>query len=158
MMLPNTEINFENGPDAATMRGANVNPATGLATDYLNHFNEYIMLAELVENGSMDPEVLADWQPLDYESHFVQSGFVGLNVVLAAYRALAEGPRTEFEDATNVLIELILDHQDDVENTVGNLDDIRTNRDHVASMISTAQPHIEVPTDDTQAAIDALFD
>jgi hypothetical protein len=28
----------------ARLRAANINPRTGLATDYLNHFNEAIML------------------------------------------------------------------------------------------------------------------
>jgi hypothetical protein len=30
---------------AAVLKAANINPKTGLATDYLNHFNEAIMLA-----------------------------------------------------------------------------------------------------------------
>ncbi|MDP3655070.1 MAG: hypothetical protein Q8R67_25705, partial [Rhodoferax sp.] len=33
---------------AALLRAANINPRTGLATDYLNHFNEAIMLLEMV--------------------------------------------------------------------------------------------------------------
>ena len=31
---------------AAKLRAANINPRTGLATDYLNHFNEAIMLLQ----------------------------------------------------------------------------------------------------------------
>ena len=37
------------------IRGTNVNPRTLLATDYLNHFNEVLMLIELVPD---DPERL----------------------------------------------------------------------------------------------------
>ena len=33
---------------AAQLRAANINPRTGLATDYLNHFNEAIMLLEMI--------------------------------------------------------------------------------------------------------------
>ncbi|MEO8318885.1 MAG: hypothetical protein ABI561_11235, partial [Bradyrhizobium sp.] len=33
---------------AAQLKAANINPRTGLATDYLNHFNEAIMLLEMV--------------------------------------------------------------------------------------------------------------
>ena len=35
-------------PAAARLRAANINPRTGLATDYLNHFNEAIMLLEMI--------------------------------------------------------------------------------------------------------------
>ena len=45
---------------------ANINPATGLATDYLNHFNEAIMLLEML---SSCPECRADflgWRPTSY--------------------------------------------------------------------------------------------
>ena len=42
----------QTGPDeearAARLRAANINPRTGLATDYLNHFNEAIMLLEMI--------------------------------------------------------------------------------------------------------------
>jgi len=150
---PNLEM-----PDQASMRAANVNPETGLATDYLNHFNEYIMLAEMVMDGSMAVEILTDWQPLDYESHFVQSGFVGVKTVLAAYRALAEAPRMEFERSTNILIDLILDHQKTAQGDLACFNHIRENRDHIATLISTAGPSVDVANDDAQAAIDALFD
>ena len=33
---------------AALLSAANINPRTGLATDYLNHFNEAVMLLEMV--------------------------------------------------------------------------------------------------------------
>lgn len=40
------------GPEAQAwaerLRVANINPRTGLATDYLNHFNEAVMLLEMV--------------------------------------------------------------------------------------------------------------
>ena len=39
---------YRTGPEAAAraaeLKAANINPQTGLATDYLNHFNEAIML------------------------------------------------------------------------------------------------------------------
>ncbi|TMJ23687.1 MAG: hypothetical protein E6G93_02785 [Alphaproteobacteria bacterium] len=41
---------------AAELLAANINPRTGLATDYLNHFNEAIMLLEMIPDM---PECLA---------------------------------------------------------------------------------------------------
>ena len=58
---------------------ANINPATGLATDYLNHFNEAIMLLEML---SSCPECRDD--------------FLGLaaDELSRAFRSLAlQGPR-----------------------------------------------------------------
>ena len=50
--------------------GPNINPVTGLSTDYLNHFTEAIMLLELLP---ADPDCVADfleWEPKDYRAHF----------------------------------------------------------------------------------------
>ncbi|MDO8877317.1 MAG: hypothetical protein Q8M24_10445 [Pseudolabrys sp.] len=70
---------------APKLAGANINPQTGLATDYLNHFNEAIMLLEMV--GSC-PECLTDfsrWQPMSYREHFIESHFKGRDLAIAAY-------------------------------------------------------------------------
>jgi len=69
----------------ASLVGANVNPRTGLATDYLNHFNEAIMLLELLPTC---PECLSDflaWRPLSYCEHFTASHLRGRDLVIAAY-------------------------------------------------------------------------
>ena len=54
--------------------GTNINESTLLASDYLNHFHELVMLLEAV---SSDPEGFADdllgWRPLTYEEHFTAS-------------------------------------------------------------------------------------
>jgi len=66
---------------------ANINPVTGLATDYLNHFNEAIMLLEML---SSCPDCLDDflaWRPLGYREHFAASRFKGRDLAIAAYDA-----------------------------------------------------------------------
>jgi hypothetical protein len=83
----------DDGPgDAARLADANINPATGLATDYLNHFNEAVMLLEML---SMCPDCLDDfrgWRPLSYREHFEASRFKGRDMAIAAYDG-AEPPR-----------------------------------------------------------------
>jgi hypothetical protein len=77
---------MENFPwDDAVLRAANVNPQTGLATDYLNVFNEPIMLIEMVPDCPELVEELAGWQGRSYFDHFSQSQFQSREVVLAAY-------------------------------------------------------------------------
>ena len=50
-------------------QGTNVNERTLLATDYLNHVNEIVMLVEIIPDA---PECLDDckaWQPMTYQEH-----------------------------------------------------------------------------------------
>ena len=72
---------------AVRLADANINPATGLATDYLNHFNEAIMLLEML---SSCPDCIADfldWQPKSYREHFLASRFKDRHMAVAAYDA-----------------------------------------------------------------------
>ena len=64
---------------------ANVNPATGLATDYLNHFNEAIMLLEMLSSCSDCIDDFFAWQPKSYGEHFAASRFKGRHIAIAAY-------------------------------------------------------------------------
>jgi hypothetical protein len=92
----------------ADLVAANINPATGLATDYLNHFNEITMLIGLV--GDM-PEMLDEirsWQPATYEQHFERSTFTGKALALAAYRAASPRVRRALDDVVRALDGLIL--------------------------------------------------
>jgi len=150
--------NTFHAPSPDEMRAANVNPATGLATDYLNLFNEYIMLAELVEEGSMPPDILQDWQPRDYEGHFVQTNFSGVKTVLAAYRCLPDDAHHAFDNATGKLIDLILDHQAEILNAPTDLHPIREQRDIVAALITGPEAGADIDSEHKQAEIDALFD
>ena len=78
---------------------ANVNPATGLATDYLNLFNEAVMLFEMGLDMPDMAEELVDWHPRGYIEHFEQSGFEMKDVVVAAYM-FAPGDIREAFDVT----------------------------------------------------------
>ena len=60
-------------PDVLTE--ANIVPSTGLATDYLNVFNEAVMLFGLLSDMPDMIEELRNWQPMSYEKHFARSGF-----------------------------------------------------------------------------------
>ncbi|MDP2410840.1 MAG: hypothetical protein Q8M26_11215 [Pseudolabrys sp.] len=71
--------------DALRLADANINPATGLASDYLNHFNEAIMLLEMLPNC---PDCRADflgWRPKSYREHFVTSRLRTRDLAIAAY-------------------------------------------------------------------------
>jgi hypothetical protein len=64
---------------------ANINPVTGLATDYLNHFNQAIMMLELLPQMPDCLEDLLGWQPRSYPEHFAASNFSDRELAIAAY-------------------------------------------------------------------------
>lgn len=95
------EIQYENFQ--ALAKGTNVNDRTLLATDYLNHFNEALMLAELVVDM---PDMLDEfliWQPTHYKDHFRQSGIADRELAVQAYDSSPALYKEPFEAAVNKL-------------------------------------------------------
>lgn len=78
----------------------NINEATLIASDYLNHFHELVMLLEAI---GAEPKEFADdllsWRPLTYEEHFSESGFRDKNLAIAAYRRAPPRIRARFDEA-----------------------------------------------------------
>ncbi len=70
----------------ARLRGTNINEETFLATDYLNHFNEIIMMIELVPSMPECLDEVRAWQPKSYEAHFQDSCFADKELAVLAYR------------------------------------------------------------------------
>jgi hypothetical protein len=90
----------ETAAGGARLCGANINARTGLATDYLNHFNEAIMLLEML---SACPDCLEDilaWRLMSYRERFEASRFKGRELVIAAYDAAAPSVRDQLDALT----------------------------------------------------------
>jgi hypothetical protein len=100
----------QTGPDAAQaarLRAANINPRTGLATDYLNHFNEAIMLLEMIPDM---PECAKDfllWYPLSYREHFTASNFKARDLAIEAYESADATIRAEFDNITSAMTSIL---------------------------------------------------
>jgi hypothetical protein len=98
------------GPDearAAQLRAANINPRTGLATDYLNHFNEAVMLLEMIPDMPECAEDFLAWQPLSYREHFMASNFKGRELAIEAYDSADGMIRAEFENITTAMTSIL---------------------------------------------------
>ncbi|HMF26700.1 MAG TPA: hypothetical protein VKG24_31930 [Pseudolabrys sp.] len=70
---------------ALRLSEAHINPTTGLATDYLNRFNEAVMLLDML---SSCPELRDDflaWEPMSYREHFRTSHFKTRELAIRAY-------------------------------------------------------------------------
>ena len=84
-MQPVSEAAANNAARAAELRAANINPRTGLATDYLNHFNEAVMLLEIIPDMPECAEDFLGWEPLSYAEHFTASNFKARDLAIDAY-------------------------------------------------------------------------
>lgn len=147
------------------VEGKNINRASLLATDYLNHFNEVVMLLEMAPDM---PEILEDareWQPASYCEHFARSTFSDRNLAIWAYENAPLEVITPFEQLVLRVNREIHGAIENIEAKAGKVPDahLRTIvEDHlkiikrllekIASIINGATPP------NSQAAIDALID
>ena len=95
------------GARAAQLRAANINPRTGLATDYLNHFNEAIMLLEMIPDMPECAEDFLGWQPLSYAEHFTASNFKARDLAISSYDSADPRIRAEFDHVTSAMTSIL---------------------------------------------------
>jgi hypothetical protein len=97
-------------PSASTaeLLAANINPRTGLATDYLNHFNEAIMLLELIPDMPDCYELFLEWQPLSYAEHFIKSNFKARDLAISSYESARPEVRAEFDTVVATMTSILV--------------------------------------------------
>lgn len=78
-------------------RGKNINQTTLLATDYLNHFNEIIMVLELLPDMPDCLEEAQAWAPKSYAEHFRDSSFADKELAILAYENAPAEHRQPFD-------------------------------------------------------------
>ena len=82
----------------ALVADTNVNNDTFLATDYLNHFNEIVMLLEMVPDMPDILEESKEWQPKSYPQHFLDSGLSDSEITVEAYENAPSEFREPFDE------------------------------------------------------------
>jgi hypothetical protein len=97
----------EEAARAALLQAANINPRTGLATDYLNHFNEAVMLLEMVPDMPECAEDFLGWHPLSYAEHFTASNFKARDLAISAYDSAEPAIRAEFDNITGAMTSIL---------------------------------------------------
>lgn len=86
---------------------ANINPESFLATDYLNHFNEIVMLMEMIPDMPELVEEAIEWAPKSYPQHFTDSGFQAKDLAIEAYEKAPPVFREPFEETCHEMDKLI---------------------------------------------------
>ncbi len=91
----------------ARVRGTNINERTLLATDYLNHFNEVVMLLDMIPDMPDMLEEVQGWRPRGYQDHFRQSTFSDRDLAVEAYDHVPPEFREPFEQTIAQIDRLI---------------------------------------------------
>ncbi len=100
------------------VKGSNIDETTLLATDYLNHFNEIVMLLEMIPDM---PEILEDvkaWQPKSYKDHFKSSTIAEKDLAIEAYEHVPPIYREPFEQTIEQINSMIASTVERLEKTL----------------------------------------
>ncbi len=89
------------------LAAANINPDSFLATDYLNHFNEIVMLMEMIPDMPELVEEALEWSPKTYCEHFEESGFQAKDLAVQAYGMAPSIFKAPFEDTCSKMQSVI---------------------------------------------------
>ena len=155
---------------------ANINPDTGLATDYLNHYNEVAMLIDMLESMPEVAEDILEWRPITYAEHFHVTGFRAKELAVQAYQQCAPMIRERFDEACAHVEDALKEVQDKLAEDQMASADIAMMApqiyDLIAAVSGVINPQLvhgeaeegdvwnmtEQTVAEEQAAIDALFD
>lgn len=88
-------------------KGTNVNEQTLLATDYLNHFNEVVMLLEMIPDMPDMLDEAKEWRPKAYKDHFIDSSIADRELAVEAYDFVPTKYKVPFEQTIAQLEQLV---------------------------------------------------
>jgi hypothetical protein len=165
--LPSASPAERLGVDPARLAESNINPSTGLATDFLNHFNEAIMLLEMLP---MAPECKDDflaWQPMTYREHFEASRLKQRKLAIAAYEVADPVVRAKVERIFDKMNKVLIATRDGIAGGLSVEESGELAAEVAwrlkpmvaeASALINDEPAEECVQATAQAAVDALFD
>lgn len=103
MTIPPSDISGDVGGDIpdnfdALIKESTINDVTLLSTDYLNHYNELVMMIEMVPDMPDLFEEVQAWEPKSYIQHFRDSGFQYKDLAIWAFDNAPERFREPLND------------------------------------------------------------
>jgi hypothetical protein len=151
-------------PEAFGSGMPNINPATGLSTDYLNHFSEALMALEMVRDMPECIEDLRAWTPKTYA--FAGSRLSNRDAIVRMYESAAPELRQTLDGLSDVLNARLAEARDSaVRHVEKGAPDFAAEhatvyiRPLIAHMIALINGGANGPAEwkRSQAAIDAMF-
>ncbi len=101
--------------DPERLRSASINPATGLAVHYLNHYNEIATKISTLGQAAETLETVLDWRPVGYAAHFRTTSPQDRDLAIAAYEAAPDAVKARFLAARREVELTIMEVQDLIE-------------------------------------------
>jgi len=158
------------------VKGTNINEETLLATDYLNHFNEVVMMIDMLPDMPDCLDMVKEWEPKPYKDHFRDSTIADKDLAVEVYDHVQPLYKKAFEDTVSKVDMAIFQAIADAEEAIatGDMEYLRfkvgesaqgihrlTERlsaivHGTADLSGTEEPEEQVVMD--QNDIDALFD
>lgn len=80
------------------VKDTTINDVTLLSTDYLNHYNELVMMLEMVADMPDMLEEAESWEPKTYQEHFKDSVFQHKDLAVMAYENAPDEYRIPVDD------------------------------------------------------------
>ncbi len=119
------------------VKGSNLDETTLLATDYLNHFNEIVMLLEMVPDMPDMLEEVKAWQPKSYKDHFVDSTIADKDLAIEAYDLVPRIYREPFEQTVEQINAMVASTIRRLEKNLaaGEADVLRANAENLSRLI-----------------------
>jgi len=157
-------------------RGTNINEETLLATDYLNHFNEVVMMIDMLPDMPDCLDMVTEWEPKPYKDHFRDSTIADKDLAVEAYDHVKPLYKKAFEDTIAMIDSAIFQAIVDAEEAIktGDMDYLRFKVSESAQGIHRLQDKLSAIIHGTadlskteeveekvvmdQNSIDALFD
>jgi len=155
------------------VRNTNISEQTLLATDYLNHFNEVIMMLELVPDMPDMLDEAKSWQPKTYQEHFEGSAFSDKKLAVEAYNHAPDNYRQPFDETVDEIDKMVHQGMDEITAVLesGNAEQVRLNvfqvtqgiqknMDKLSAIVNgdLGEESEEEPATLDQSEIDAMFD
>ncbi len=119
------------------VKGTNIDEKTMLATDYLNHFNEIVMLLEMIPDMPEMLDEVKQWQPKSYQDHFRDSTIAEKDLAIEAYDHLLAVYREPFEQTVEQINSMIASTVQRLEQNIsdGETEVLRANAETLSRMI-----------------------
>lgn len=86
-----------------------INRITGLSTDFLNQYNEVVMLIDMLPDMPEMVEDIIDWRPHSYVDHFAHSNLLIGPKAVARYAEADPELRERFDAAAKALDDFLVD-------------------------------------------------
>lgn len=154
--------------------GTTINQTTLLATDYLNHFNEVVMLLDMLCDMPDMIDEVQEWEPKSYQAHFADSVFPYRDLAISAFEVAPAEVRALFDQQIEQMNEMVISSVAEISAALKNSDPeqlgllvksaTRALYDAIARVSAIINGKI-VEEDSTQSeatidqsAIDSLFD